>query len=140
MEVVGKHGFSTTASLRSPTVTAKSAEPVLRLCPDLGTTSGQTRDTNPCLRELDFGVEELKISKKALDNILEYLFTTQIREGFSLDSKLSVVGWIETVQGENKNLCWISQNALVRSAHKPEVLNTLLKCNCTGMFFGGVNH
>ena len=66
-------------------------------------TSGQPRDTprdtNPCPRELDFGMEELKISKKALDNILEYLFTTQIREGFSLDSNLSVVGWIETVQG-----------------------------------------
>ena len=57
MGVVGKHGFTTTASLRSTTVTAKSAEPVLRLCPDLGTTSGHTRDTNPCSRELDFGTD-----------------------------------------------------------------------------------
>ena len=66
MEVVGKHGFSTTASLRSPTVTAKSAETVNRPRDKLGTTSGQTRYTNPCPRELDFRMEDLKISKKAL--------------------------------------------------------------------------
>ena len=74
---------------------------------------------------VDFGMEDLKISKKALAALLEYPWTTQIREGFSLDSKLSVVGCFEFPQGDNKNLSWISQNALVRSAQKPEVLNTL---------------
>ena len=76
------------------------------------------------------GWKNSKFRKKLFVVILEYLFTTQIREGFSLDSKLSVVGWIETVPGDNKNLSWISQNALVRSAHKPEVLNTLREAAC----------
>ena len=50
---------------------------------------------HPCSRELDFGVEDLKISKKALAVFLEYLSTTQIREGFILDSNLNVVGCFE---------------------------------------------
>ena len=130
MEVVGKHGFTTTASLRIATGSQQSLPRAQSLYYDYVPTSGQPRDTprdtNPCPRELDFGMEELKISKKALVELLEYLFTTQIREGFSLDSKLSVVGWFESAPGDNKNLSGISQNALVRSAHKPGVLNTLL--------------
>ena len=71
-----------------------------------------------------FGWKNSKFRKKLFVAVLEYLFTTQIREGFSLDSKLSVVGCFEFDPGDNKNLGWISQNALVRSAQKG-VLDTL---------------
>ena len=119
----------TTASLRSATGSQQSLPRAQSLYYDYVPTSGQPRDTlgTPILARANWilGRNNSKFRKKLFVAILEYLFTTQIREGFSLKSKLSVVGWMEFDPGNNKNLSWISQNALGRLGPKPEVLNTL---------------
>ena len=72
-------------------------------------------ELSPSPRELDFRMEDLKISKKALVTLLEYLLSAQIREGFIIESKLSVVGCFEIYKGNQcENPSWARANWILR--------------------------